>query len=48
VFLLDQKKHLKIVALDVQCAQSSIIVTEHGVIEQWSYADSNPDFCTVI
>jgi hypothetical protein len=22
-------------------------VTGHGVIEQWSYADSDPNFCTV-
>jgi hypothetical protein len=24
------------------------IVIEHGVTEQWSYADSDPDFCTII
>jgi hypothetical protein len=22
-------------------------VTEHGVTEQWSYIDSDPDFCTL-
>jgi hypothetical protein len=27
--------------------QIGYTVTEHGVTEQWSYADSDPDFCTI-
>jgi hypothetical protein len=29
------------------CKTFGFSVTEHGVTEQWSYTDFNPDFCTL-
>jgi hypothetical protein len=40
-------KLYKIVIISKRKTLQNSTVTEHGVTEQWSYTDSDPDFCTL-